>query len=435
MIFKNCCFIILVVLVHCKAYQEKAIELKFNPCPNFGIIENSSIPLELLEEETKNTGVTYYVHFLNYKNEYNKDEIKFFNGSKYIISAFELRQYLKSYRSICGKEFPPFYNKIPFVSKDISNIMQEKEKLIQRNIEIEKELEKLTRIKNAEGDYLEDKKEIEKLYKIVVDKMPITYTVIGKVRQREEDFVIIWGKAVPQNSKDMEQDEGVIVRDSNIRINDYKRKNILYNTQYLGYDDYFTGKRGLFTSIKKDMHPDVIRYEERNESFKSKYEGFEIGLSNYERKKEELRSNNHRLETIARLEKDLFDLIPKEMRTLDSKIMVDVPKNKINISVLADVNSDTTEARSNTGGWSKFLGSMNYNEAVTNCAELGMRLPTLEELKTGYTTKITESWKVNGFDYWSSTPKGDNYSFSFHVEDGSSDVVKNTDKNYVRCIR
>ena len=117
-------------------------------------------------------------------------------------------------------------------------------------------------------EYLEAKNEIDKLFKAAADKIPTTYTIIGKVRELEEDYVIIWGFAVP-NGKSMMHDEGVIgvIDGAYVRINNFDKKNILYNQQYHSKTDYFTGKRGVFTSIKKDKHPDVILYEKRNEKF------------------------------------------------------------------------------------------------------------------------------------------------------------------------
>ncbi len=55
-----------------------------------------------------------------------------------------------------------------------------------------------------------------------------------------------------------------------------------------------------------------------------------------------------------------------------------------------------------SSSWSDYQGGMNWYDAKNKCASLGMRLPSRAELITAYETKVTESWKKDGLDYWTS---------------------------------
>ena len=66
-----------------------------------------------------------------------------------------------------------------------------------------------------------------------------------------------------------------------------------------------------------------------------------------------------------------------------------------------------------------------------------MRLPTLEELKAAQTGKVTDSWKKEGYLYWSTTQTpnllADPYLlYAFNGEVYSLSKFANS---YVRCIK
>jgi hypothetical protein len=54
--------------------------------------------------------------------------------------------------------------------------------------------------------------------------------------------------------------------------------------------------------------------------------------------------------------------------------------------------------------WSDYQGRSDYDSAKAQCKSIGMRLPTLDELKIAFREGTMKSWE-NDFDvYWSSTP-------------------------------
>jgi ankyrin repeat protein len=125
----------------------------------------------------------------------------------------------------------------------------------------------------------------------------------------------------------------------------------------------------------------------------------------------------------------------KETKTLEGETPLDVAReldlnvnsNKVIISILSSKKS---------GKWSGYMGDMDWENAKTNCANIGMRLPTIEELNTAYAAKITKSWEKDGYDYWSSTPDGEDGANYFSI---SSGTVYHGSRNHsgfiVRCIR
>ncbi len=85
--------------------------------------------------------------------------------------------------------------------------------------------------------------------------------------------------------------------------------------------------------------------------------------------------------------------------------------------------------------FSDYQGLENFEDAKTKCAKLGMRLPNIEELKAAYKAKVTESWKRNGYLYWSSTPNGEDFSYSLTVQNGTANYNFRSEYYGVRCIR
>jgi len=90
-----------------------------------------------------------------------------------------------------------------------------------------------------------------------------------------------------------------------------------------------------------------------------------------------------------------------------------------------------------TGGgkWGEYQGEMNWYSAKATCESIGMRLPTIEELKLAYTSKLTESWKKNGYNYWSSTIIGGDRAYGFTIIDGNSYDFDSNIPDSVRCIQ
>ena len=85
--------------------------------------------------------------------------------------------------------------------------------------------------------------------------------------------------------------------------------------------------------------------------------------------------------------------------------------------------------------WSKYMGSMSWDSADKKCKEIGMRLPTIDELKMAYKAGITESWQNDGYYYWSSTPYDAESYYTFDVYYGNTYNYFRYTNDYVRCRR
>ncbi len=85
--------------------------------------------------------------------------------------------------------------------------------------------------------------------------------------------------------------------------------------------------------------------------------------------------------------------------------------------------------------WSPYMGLMNWDSANAECRSIGMRLPTLQELKAAYKAGITESWNKDGVNYWSSTPYDAELYYSLDVYYGNTFSNYRSDNNNVRCRR
>jgi hypothetical protein len=85
--------------------------------------------------------------------------------------------------------------------------------------------------------------------------------------------------------------------------------------------------------------------------------------------------------------------------------------------------------------WGEYLSYMSWNEANSKCKEIGMRLPTIGELKKAYKAGYSKSWQNDGYDYWSSTQYDAERYYSLSVLDGDTYNFYRSNYNYVRCYR
>lgn len=89
--------------------------------------------------------------------------------------------------------------------------------------------------------------------------------------------------------------------------------------------------------------------------------------------------------------------------------------------------------------WSANLGKVSWEDASAMCESMGMRLPTIEELKTAYSAGVTKPWKSDGDWnwYWTSTPTQDNEdkALLLGIHDGGTYYNSIDHKDFARCIR
>ncbi|MBL0265779.1 MAG: ankyrin repeat domain-containing protein [Leptospiraceae bacterium] len=107
----------------------------------------------------------------------------------------------------------------------------------------------------------------------------------------------------------------------------------------------------------------------------------------------------------------------------------DLKKEASNDDKIAKIETNSSDAK-----WSQYQGSLNWSRAKEKCASLGMRLPTVTELKSAYTAGVIESWKKDDSWYWSSEFHDEDTAYSLRVSDGG--VFNQVHyASGVRCIR
>lgn len=113
------------------------------------------------------------------------------------------------------------------------------------------------------------------------------------------------------------------------------------------------------------------------------------------------------------------------------KDVSDVKKNSYTKPIAADPKLASS--------WSAYQGKLNWEDAKAKCASIGMKLPSIEELKAAYAAEITKSWDEIGFlsnrFYWSSQLGVDNRAYILGVLDGGSNEFNRSSEFKVRCLR
>lgn len=66
----------------------------------------------------------------------------------------------------------------------------------------------------------------------------------------------------------------------------------------------------------------------------------------------------------------------------------------------ADQLSKSISSQKTNGIWSDYRGRKSRSEAFEDCANIGMRVPTFEELKAAYNSGLTKSWEKDGCIWW-----------------------------------
>ncbi len=124
-----------------------------------------------------------------------------------------------------------------------------------------------------------------------------------------------------------------------------------------------------------------------------------------------------------------------ETSVFTKKEVSEVKKGDAGNSTNTTKPDPTPKPAPSNGKWSAYQGVMNWEDAKKKCASIGMRLPTIEELKAAYAAGITESWKTDGNYYWSSTPVGDDRAYLLDIRFGNSYDNFRVSKHTVRCLR
>ena len=75
--------------------------------------------------------------------------------------------------------------------------------------------------------------------------------------------------------------------------------------------------------------------------------------------------------------------------------------------------------------------------AKAKCTSQKMRLPSLDELKAAQANKVTDSWKKEGYLYWSTTQTANLLGdpFLLYAFNGEIYSLNRLASSYVRCIK
>lgn len=87
------------------------------------------------------------------------------------------------------------------------------------------------------------------------------------------------------------------------------------------------------------------------------------------------------------------------------------------------------------GKFSDYLGAMSWDDAKKKCAEKGMRLPSIEDLRSAYEAKITEAWKADANTYWSSTYNTEGNADTLDIYNNDYSNMRIGYSAHTRCIR
>ncbi len=83
--------------------------------------------------------------------------------------------------------------------------------------------------------------------------------------------------------------------------------------------------------------------------------------------------------------------------------------------------------------WSTYQGKLIWEEANSRCKEMGMYLPTIQELKKAYENGSSQGWEDDSFNYWSSTPFYHSTYAYLVIYNGKGDSIGPEKKVGVRC--
>lgn len=104
---------------------------------------------------------------------------------------------------------------------------------------------------------------------------------------------------------------------------------------------------------------------------------------------------------------------------------------------IASIKKKEIPPSANPANWSANLGYMNWEDAKAKCSSQKMRLPTLDELKSAQNSKVTDSWKKEGYLYWSTTQTENLLKdpYLLYAFNGEIYSLSRFSSSYVRCIK
>lgn len=271
-------------------------------CPSFGNLPTLNIPKEsiLIDpiDSSRKVGIQ------NKMGEKKFYPIEFINGALFINNKSELTKYLSFYTEICGGK-PGFYNSIDYVKlarlKKIENKRMENAKSLTEHTEWGNFYAKEKRLR-TDKIFLENK--ISLLQNKLERLTPVSFKIIGKVAETTKNSYIVFGNAIPDNSRTGDNvgfvHNGVIIlknaRKSDIASPDY------YTAKHVLAKDFYFVKRidgrdtfghympvSVYDRNVKTTNPKILSEIKKDiSSFQKKLSSVEKELKTMERIEEKL---------------------------------------------------------------------------------------------------------------------------------------------------
>lgn len=218
-------------------------------------------------------------------------------------------------------------------------------------------------------------------------------------------------------------------RDNTVRIWDIENSNepIIMQEQFVPVYGFVTEEFGTYLAISLDgkLLAGISGYLDGVSLTVERIKIFSQGkvfLSQWENK------YNHLANAIA-FDKDSTNLIVAYS---------DGTMHRFSLNEIMEISPENTKSiqKETILNWSEYQGEMFWNDALSKCASIGMRLPTIEELKMLYGSKLIRNWQKVGSNYWSSTLSNNKTPNYFDVSNGnSSDIVwRVAEPKHVRCV-
>jgi hypothetical protein len=94
-------------------------------------------------------------------------------------------------------------------------------------------------------------------------------------------------------------------------------------------------------------------------------------------------------------------------------------------------------AEENQREWSEYQGKLSWKGAIIKCESIGMRLPTIQELKVAYNTKLPKAWEEKGDYYWTAHEYSRTFedAYCFNIISGEHSISYRHVYKHVRCVR
>lgn len=127
----------------------------------------------------------------------------------------------------------------------------------------------------------------------------------------------------------------------------------------------------------------------------------------------------------------------KIIRVDYGNVITDNKNARYNVRCFKEGSSKTSDSGKITklGNFGSYQGAMSWEDAKAKCKKLGMRLPSIEDLKSAFNDKTTEPWKDDANTYWSSTYNTEGNADTLGIYNNDASNMRVDYNAHVRCIK